>query len=361
MDSVHYTTTSITVSPKFRDYPRFSGSASFQYYKDELCRRIKRGTRHDSKHSRLLSWLRKELREYQSIERALSDKYYENSRKLVTENVIRLQREVDTLEKKFDAYSKKITEFKINKTLVRRKSIAFSRLYASKRFLGFITISFPIHFPDSFCYLCLNKWLTNLRKNYGLVHYLGVSERQKTGTLHFHLLVNRKFNIRQINHAMAWSIQREITKSGLTWGGSSFEKYNGVDIRSPFSNRRKYVDKRGIIRWRSVKQSRMNLNNIVNWVSAYLSKYLSKGNETFTHRCYFCSRSVSALFTMESYDLDSYGMDTFSNDVRDNEYLIIDHSCVTVMLPSIIKTYVYMSGLDAINDTLINTYYSLDS
>lgn len=104
----------------------------------------------------------------------------------------------------------KKTEYKLNKKKVREKCSAFFGSKQSKKLLAFYSISFPQNFPDEFAYRCFNTVKTRLRKKCGLKSYLWVAERQKNGTIHFHMLTNTFMQIRKVNYFMARAINTQV-------------------------------------------------------------------------------------------------------------------------------------------------------
>jgi len=181
-------------------------------------------------------------------------------------------------------------ENKINKTKVKSKMFAMFNLKCSKKFIAFYSVSFPLNTSDNSAFVCWNYWLTALRKRFDLTNYIWVAERQKNNTLHFHMLTNNYLPILQINRAMAIIINNQVKAGSISWGESSIDKYNGVDVDSIYNSKRH-------------KKSGKNLNpaEIRNWISKYVTKYVTKNNESFKHLCWHCSRSISILFTAQTY------------------------------------------------------------
>jgi len=89
--------------------------------------------------------------------------------------------------------------YRLNKSKVRKKCYAMCRLKKSKEFMAFYTITFPQGLTDELCYKLFNTWLTRCRKSAGLTSYLWVAERQKNGTIHYHLLTNDYMKIGEVN------------------------------------------------------------------------------------------------------------------------------------------------------------------
>lgn len=166
--------------------------------------------------------------------------------------------------------------FRLNKSKVKKKCHALSRLEKSRKFLAFYSISFPAGLPDENAYKIFNTWLTRCRKDANLNTYLWVAERQKNGTIHFHLLTNDFMPIRQVNGFMARCLLSEKKKGIEALKNMDLEKYNGVDVKKVGKN------KNGII--------------------SYLAKYVTKNEVEFYRLPWHCSRDVSRLFTTINYD-----------------------------------------------------------
>lgn len=187
--------------------------------------------------------------------------------------------------------------YRLNKTKVRKKITALCRLDDAKKFIAFYSISFPVNAPDDVLYKIFNKWLTNCRTRYCLKTYLWVAERQKNGTLHFHLLTTNRMKILDVNKAMSIAINNEVKAGKMSWGATSAEQYNGVDVDSPQKPKRRQSETREQFRNRMNNRRNVDSQNIVRWISCYLTKYLTKNDIEFKRLPWHCSRNVSALFT----------------------------------------------------------------
>lgn len=202
----------------------------------------------------------------------------------------------------------KKTEYKLNKKKVREKCSAFFGLKQSRKFLAFYSISFPMGFPDDYAFKCFNTVLTRLRKNCGLRSYLWVTERQKNGTIHFHMLTNNFMYVRKFNYYMAKAIETQIDKHNID---ANFDmlKYNGVDVR--------------------------HVNNNKKALNCYLTKYVSKNTIIFYRLPYHSSHDISELFTTETFvNTDSSdfapikeALKHITTFVVDNEYCTIEYLC----------------------------------
>jgi hypothetical protein len=170
----------------------------------------------------------------------------------------------------------KVRSYKLNKSKVRKKCNAFSRLEKSKKFLAFYSISFPCGLSDETGYKIYNTWLTRCRKDCGLKSYLWIAERQKNGTIHFHLLTNDFIQIKKVNGFMASCLASEKAKGVEVLKEKNIKKYNGVDVRKVDRDRKSLI--------------------------GYLTKYITKNEIEFTHYPWHCSRNVSRLFTTINFD-----------------------------------------------------------
>ena len=170
----------------------------------------------------------------------------------------------------------------VNKKLATQRIWALFSLKTAKKTLNFVTISFPLGLPDDIAYTALNTFLTRLRKDYRMKLYVWVAERQKNGTIHYHILIPQFLPVRLTNYKMAKILDHLISKNNLNTLNFSKLKYNGVDIKEVKGNKK--------------------------LVAAYVCKYVTKSDAEFEHLAWFCSHSVSALFTNWTTDCD--------NDIR---------------------------------------------
>lgn len=220
----------------------------------------------------------------------------------------------------------KLMDKQINKSKVKGKMYALFNLSCSRKFIAFYSVSFPIGINDDKCFALWNNWLTILRKRFELSNYVWITERQKNGTLHFHMLTNNYMPIKSINRVMAICINNKVLLHEIEWGKSSLEKYNGVDVDAVYNSKRHK---------RSGKQ--FNSAELRNWLTKYLTKYITKNTEKFKHLCWHCSRSVSQLFTAQ--------IELFENRRKFTDYLptlshmyyqvksTFNHTCVFKFVP----------------------------
>lgn len=164
----------------------------------------------------------------------------------------------------------KSRQFYINKSKVRDKVLALFNLQQSKNFSAFVTISFPNGFSDKSGVRVLNNVLTNVRKKSLKFNYLWVAERQKNNTIHFHMIINRFFNVKILNRKFANAIQNELENSSNDNINYDKDMYNGLDI--------KYIRNQSS-------------------VAAYITKYIVKNDVMMNVRAWASDSIVSSLFT----------------------------------------------------------------
>lgn len=223
----------------------------------------------------------------------LSKKYFDLGAKYTIDYEI-LKHHITQLKSRYQTKpTKQATEYRLNKSKVKQKLFALFNLKHSKKFIAFITVSFPAGTSDNETLTCWNYFLTACRKRYELTNYLWIAERQKNGTIHYHMLTNNRLPVQNANKAMAIIINNRVKAGAMSWGNSSFEKYNGLDIDSVYGSKRH-------------KKSGKTLqpSELRNWITQYVTKYVSKNNEVFNQLAWHCSHSVSQLFTAQIYDFN---------------------------------------------------------
>ena len=179
----------------------------------------------------------------------------------------------------------------LRKTKIRNKILNFFSLNKSKKFCAFYSISFPVEISDEIGYKVFNTWLTRCRKECGLKSYLWVAERQKNGTLHFHLITHNYMHIRKVNEFMRQSLLTQYEKGFLKCNPKVIEKYNGVDVDNLYHSKRKKNNNKRLSRVEAQRK-----------LSYYLTKYISKNDVKSERLPWHCSRDISALFISINYD-----------------------------------------------------------
>ena len=181
--------------------------------------------------------------------------------------------------------------YKINRKQITHRIKNYVNQMPGKKKLYFWTVTFPSGTNDNECFVLLNRWLTRLRKEFTLKSYLWVCERQDgkrlndttklaTNTLHFHIALHQWIDIKKANKYMRAAIITSIKNKTIKWSHESAKNYNGVDIAKDRVTKK-------VINFASQNRSKSLAN--------YLTKYVSKSTQTFTHLAWHCSRDYSNL------------------------------------------------------------------
>lgn len=149
-----------------------------------------------------------------------------------------------------------------------------------EKLLFFWTVTFPVGTPDDNAFVLMNKWLTRLRKERMLKSYIWITERQQNGTIHFHLAIPHRMDVKRANKYMRASIMHSINTQEVNLSRKQAMRYNGVDIAKNRKTRR-------VTNFAKGKNSRT--------LSHYLTKYVTKNNEEFDHLAWHSSRDFSNL------------------------------------------------------------------
>lgn len=182
--------------------------------------------------------------------------------------------------------------FSIKKTEVRRRLLTFvESMPPENRELYFWTVTFPKGIADSVAYRIYNTWLTKLRQRKLLKNYLWIAERQKNGTIHFHIAVPHKMNVKVANREMMISLCTAARKKEINKSVYECKRYNGVDIAKDRFTRR-------VVNFAGQYKRKTLLR--------YLTKYVTKNNGTFTHLAWHNSRGFSALFTAVTFTVSEF-------------------------------------------------------
>lgn len=217
--------------------------------------------------------------------------------------------------------------YKLNKSKVRNKCNALCRLEMSKEFLAFYTITFPAGLSDIKCYKLFNVWLTRCRRDAGLNTYMWVAERQKNGTIHFHLLTNDYMPIQNVNRFMAISINRELKKGLDGLEEVDIDKYNGVDVKRVGKKR--------------------------NSIKSYLTKYVTKNNIEFYRLPWHCSRNISRLFTSINFEKEESERYLEKLPTDRNKYIEYSNEYIKVKGFKFNPPESLYEELDSVNESII--------
>lgn len=202
---------------------------------------------------------------------------------------------------------KKVAKYMIDKKEVSHRIRGFVNQMKGEKMLYFWSISFPEKTSDDTGHILMNKWLTRLRQEKMINEYLWITERQENGTIHFHMVINRKMNVVRANKFMRASIMHSINKGEIQYDRIAATRYNGVDIAKDRKTRR-------VINF--AKQNKQKA------LTNYLTKYVTKNNEAFQHLAWHSSREYSNLITAVRFTWNEYQKGK-SEMLLDNENPII--------------------------------------
>lgn len=186
-----------------------------------------------------------------------------------------------------------IKKYTVDKKQVIHRIKNYLNAMKGEKMLYFWTVTFPVGTSDDAAYLLLNKWFTRLRSEKMLKDYLWIAERQTgerltdktktpTNTIHFHIVINHKMDVKRANRYMRAAIMYSIDKREIDWTREQAKKYNGVDICKDKKTKR-------VVNFAKQKKEKS--------LSNYLTKYVTKNNESFQHLAWHGSRGYSNLIT----------------------------------------------------------------
>jgi len=212
-------------------------------------------------------------------------------------SIVEGEDKINTIEKK-----RKKGGFTINKVEVRNRLLMYLRTSKGKKVLYFWTISFPEAITDQLAYQAFNTWLTALRQKKILKEYIWVAERQDgkrltdplktpTNNIHFHIAIPHYLNVTLANRTMKMILANFIRKGLMNYALAACKRYNGVELAKDKKYRRPVNF--------AIKKGGRALAN-------YLSKYVSKNNESFDHLAWHNSRGYSALFTGVTFTVEEF-------------------------------------------------------
>lgn len=202
-----------------------------------------------------------------------------------------------------------------------RRTVMIDRQHKIVNFqVSFITLTLPskqMHSHSEIKARCLNLFLQNLRKKYGVQNYVWKAELQKNGNIHFHLSIDKPIHYMAIRRH--WNMA--IAKLGY------IQAYAKLHIGMSFSDYCYWENQKGIYNIELLRKrynSGVNSNwsnpnttdvksvkKIKNWAS-YMAKYMAKpcadkektgiiadSLEELTGRVWYSSVSISKLGSLK--------------------------------------------------------------
>lgn len=185
----------------------------------------------------------------------------------------------------------RLKAYTIDKKQVTHRILNYVNQMKGEKLLYMWTVTFHAGTQDAIAYKLLNKWLTRLRKESMIKEYLWIAERQKgdrlkdkskkpTNTLHFHIAINNRMDVKRANRYMRASIMTCIDDGEINYSREHAKNYNGVDIAKNKTTHR-------VTNFAKQKNQKA--------LSNYLAKYVSKSSDTFQHLAWHNSRGYSNL------------------------------------------------------------------
>lgn len=198
-----------------------------------------------------------------------------------------------------------------------RRTVMIDRQHKVVNFqVSFITLTLPtkqMHSHSEIKSRCLNLFLQNLRKKYGVHNYVWKAELQKNGNIHFHLSIDKPIHYMAIRRHWNMAISKlgYIQEYAKTFIGMSFSEYcywqgqKGIyDIKKLKKSYKSGVN----TNWSNPNTTDVkSVKNVNNWAS-YMAKYMAKpcadknksgiiadSLEELTGRVWYCSVSISKL------------------------------------------------------------------
>jgi hypothetical protein len=185
----------------------------------------------------------------------------------------------------------KAREYRIKKREVRQRLLGFINTQKGSKELYFWTVTFPKGTPDNVAYQMFNIWLTALRQRKMLKDYLWIAERQKVGTVHFHIAVPHKMSVKYANGMMQTTLKTFSKRGEIPFSVYACKRYNGVDIAKNRKTKR-------VTNFAIKKGTRALIT--------YLTKYVTKNDTAFSHLAWHNSRGFSSIFTGVTFTIQEF-------------------------------------------------------
>lgn len=179
----------------------------------------------------------------------------------------------------------------IHKREVRARILGYLNTMRGKKELYFWTVTFPQGTQDPVAYKIFNVWLTALRQYKLLKQYLWIAERQKNGTVHYHIAVPHKMPAKRVNAMMRGTLTTYARRGLLPCNAYAIRRYNGVDLAKNRKTKR-------VTNFAIKKGSRA--------LVTYLTKYVTKNDGGFSNLAWHNSRGYSAIFTGLAFTVDEF-------------------------------------------------------
>jgi hypothetical protein len=219
-------------------------------------------------------------------------------------------------------------KYKLNKSLVKKKIFAFYHLPKKAQYFRLWTLTYPAGTEDKIAYKIQNNFLTRLRSELRLQDYIWIAERQKNNTIHFHFIFAQYIDITKANNYAKKSINNAIEKGEIIANKSQYFDYNGLDVSKKVGD--------------------------FNTVAKYLTKYVTKNNTESTRLPYYCSTSISRLFTTLILSAEEIERIINIGQIKISKKEIFESDYFAFWAVEKIKISEVFSGLFAVNEEIYN-------
>jgi len=215
---------------------------------------------------------------------------------------------------------------------IRDKATAFFRSCPGDRIFG--TFTFISEVDDQTGVSILNKFLTQARKKFPTLQYFWVAERQKgdrndgrgverepTGNIHFHMILNKRLDIGRWNALWVLSQYNAGLRGHDQFGREisleTLQDLYRLDQKEGFCGARSKDGRKKISRIQAVLNP-LDIKKVrdISKLSSYLTKYITKQeiNEPYGCAAWHCSRRVSRMFTRQAVGPSAFAyMKSFEN------------------------------------------------
>ena len=214
-------------------------------------------------------------------------------------------------EEKVDAAKIAEKQYSLKKSLIKHRINNYMNAAKKGTPLYFITITFPPVVSDNMGYKFLNQWLTRCRQLKLIHNYLWVAERQKIGTIHYHMAVPHYINVHQSNKVMQVILSNSARAQEINYTTHQAKRYNGIDLAKNRTTRQ-------VINF-STKHNKKSLTN-------YLTKYITKNETKFNRLVWHNSRDFGIVIikvTATRKEIEALDLYTYLNF---NNPFISEHS-----------------------------------
>lgn len=191
--------------------------------------------------------------------------------------------------------------------------------------VSFCTLTLPArqsHDDKTIKRECLNYFLVYLKRKCINIKYLWVAEKQKNGNIHFHILFNQFIDYQLIRSLWNASVERLGYVSEYQVNQKKFFK-NGFQVRSELIQSWS-IDKQLIAYnagmqcdWTNPNSTDIQKLDNINNVSAYITKYLTKSDNTqlIEGKLWHCSDTLTNLKPIGIY-LNDYSQEFFKMEYQ---------------------------------------------